>query len=93
VLTAFGGAGETPRKGGTLRVGMIAEPATLDMHWQLELTAQLIAGHYLERLYTQGQDYGVANTPPTPDQPRPVGCPYRMVGDSPGSDTQQSLAL
>lgn len=58
VATAFGGAGETPRKGGTLRVGMIAEPSTLDMHWEAEGIAQLIAGHYVESLYTQGQDYG-----------------------------------
>jgi peptide/nickel transport system substrate-binding protein len=58
VLTAFGGAEETPRKGGTLRVGMIAEASTLDMHWQPEGTAQLIARHYLEGLYTQGLDYG-----------------------------------
>jgi ABC-type transport system substrate-binding protein len=57
VLTAFGGAEETPHKGGTLRVGMIAEPSTLDMHWQPERTGQLIAGHYVEGLYTQGQDY------------------------------------
>jgi hypothetical protein len=52
VPTAFGGAGETPRKGGTLRVGMIAEPSTLDMHWQPEDTGRLIAGHYVEGLYT-----------------------------------------
>jgi len=58
VLTAFGGAGETPRKGGTIRVGMIAEPYTLDMHWQPEGTGQLIAYHFLEGLYTQGLDYG-----------------------------------
>jgi peptide/nickel transport system substrate-binding protein len=58
VLTAFGGAGETPRTGGTLRVGMIAEASTLDMHWQPEGTGQLIAYHFLEGLYTQGLDYG-----------------------------------
>ena len=58
VLTAFGGAGETPRKGGTLRVGLIAEASTLDMHWQPEGIAQLIGRHYVESLYTQGLDYG-----------------------------------
>jgi peptide/nickel transport system substrate-binding protein len=58
VLTAFGGAGETPSKGGTMRVGMIAEPYTLDMHWQPERSGQLIAYHFLEGLYTQGLDYG-----------------------------------
>jgi hypothetical protein len=52
VLTAFGGAGDTPRKGGTLRVGLNAEPSTLDMHWQPEDTGRLIAGHYVEGLYT-----------------------------------------
>ena len=50
VLTAFGGAAETPHKGGTLRVGMIAEPSTLDMHWQLEGIAQLIGYHFLESM-------------------------------------------
>jgi peptide/nickel transport system substrate-binding protein len=58
VATAFGAPDDTPRKGGTLRVGMIAEPSTLDMHWEAEGIAQLIAGHYVESLYTQGQDYG-----------------------------------
>jgi peptide/nickel transport system substrate-binding protein len=58
VLAAFGGAGETPRKGGTMRVGMTGEAPSLDMHWQPEGTGQLIAGHYVEGLYTQGQDYG-----------------------------------
>jgi peptide/nickel transport system substrate-binding protein len=58
VLTAFGGADETPRNGGTLRVGMIAEPPTLDIHWDPEDNGQLIAGHYVEGLYTQGLDYG-----------------------------------
>jgi hypothetical protein len=48
VLTAFGGAEETPHKGGTLRMGMTAEPSTLDMHWQPERTGQLIAGHYVK---------------------------------------------
>ena len=58
VGSALGQAGDAPRQGGTLRVATNV-PSTLDALWTT-VTGPL-AGHYLEGLYSMGQDYG-----PTP---------------------------
>jgi peptide/nickel transport system substrate-binding protein len=58
VGSALGQAGDTPRKGGTLRVAAY-EPRSLDGRWAEG--AGPLAQHYLEGLYSIGQDYG-----PTP---------------------------
>ena len=57
VATALGGAGEAPRKGGTLRVASVTEPASLDAHWNLTGFTRFIADNSLEGLYTEGLDY------------------------------------
>jgi ABC-type transport system substrate-binding protein len=55
---ARGGAADTPRKGGTLRV-TTEEPATLDLNWKTRsFETVVIAHHYLEGLYTMGLDGG-----------------------------------
>src|SRR5437870_3784392 len=54
---ALDGAGDTPRKGGTLRVVSTIEPPSLDAHeWGSVSTSNIIARHYLESLYTSGLD-------------------------------------
>jgi peptide/nickel transport system substrate-binding protein len=58
VGAALGYVGDASRKGGTLRVAT-TEPPTLDGLWRTE--AGPVAQHYLEGLYSIGQEYG-----PTP---------------------------
>jgi hypothetical protein len=53
-----GGAGETPGKGGTLRVAIDGEPPSLGPHWTTATVTHLIASHALEGLYTFGKDDG-----------------------------------
>ena len=55
--TDIGGAGDMPRRGGTLRVATLGEPPSLDAHWTTATITQVITYHYLEGLYTQGKDY------------------------------------
>jgi peptide/nickel transport system substrate-binding protein len=59
--TARGGTGETPRTGGTLRMAL-PQPGSLDLQWRAPtFYTWVITPHYLETLYTWGQDWG-----PTP---------------------------
>ena len=55
------GAQETPRTGGVLKVAMIGEPPTLDMHWTTAVLTQQIVWHVFETLYTY--DKGFAPIP------------------------------
>ena len=60
VGTALGQAGDTPRKGGTLRVAALSGGRlSLDAHWTRAWVVSFITSHYLEDLYTIGKDYGV----------------------------------
>src|SRR5712691_4265054 len=55
VGTALGGAGDTPRRGGTLRVAAQQTPS-LDPTWTSVIATIWISNHYVERLYTTGKD-------------------------------------
>ncbi len=57
VSTVLGGAGDTPRQGGTLRVAPVVLP-TLDPYWRDLAITWTLARHYLESLYTFGKDGG-----------------------------------
>ena len=61
VLTASPGAAqspaETPRAGGALKVAMIGEPPSLDMHWTTAVITQQIMWHVYETLYTYDKSF------------------------------------
>ena len=61
ILIAVGGvraaAQEQPRTGGTLRVAMIGEPPTLDLHWTSATIIYEITGHIYETLFTTDAKY------------------------------------
>jgi peptide/nickel transport system substrate-binding protein len=58
VGTALGAAGDTPRRGGTLRWALAVAWPTLDPHSVTTGATWVIANHFLESLYTLGQDGG-----------------------------------
>jgi peptide/nickel transport system substrate-binding protein len=41
-----------PRKGGVLRVGMLGEPPSLDLHWTTASITDILGNHVFEGLYT-----------------------------------------
>lgn len=45
-------APQTPKKGGVLRVGMLGEPPSLDLHWTTAAITDILANHIYEGLYT-----------------------------------------
>ena len=53
-LTALPGAAQAPqpRKGGVLRVAMIGEPPSIDMHWTTATITREIAANVFETLFT-----------------------------------------
>ncbi len=57
---AAGGArlvrAQTPKKGGTLRVGNLGEPPTLDAHWTTASITETLTNHLYEGLYTLDDD-------------------------------------
>jgi peptide/nickel transport system substrate-binding protein len=61
LLLAAGPAGaaaaEQPRKGGSLRVAMIGEPPTLDLHWSSGTIIYEITGHMYETLFSTDAKY------------------------------------
>jgi peptide/nickel transport system substrate-binding protein len=50
-------APETPRMGGVLKVAMIGEPPSLDLHWTTAVITQQISWHVFETLYTYDRNY------------------------------------
>lgn len=50
-------AQDQPRRGGTLRVAMIGEPPTLDLHWSSATIIYEITGHIYETLFTTDAKY------------------------------------
>jgi len=61
LLLAAGGAWaagqDEPRKGGSLRIAMIGEPPTLDLHWASGTIIYEITGHIYETLFTTDVKY------------------------------------
>ncbi len=45
------------KSGGTLRIAILGEPPALDPHWTTATLTEIIAGHYLEGLYTRDKNY------------------------------------
>src|SRR4029453_2309680 len=56
-LAAALAADEQPRAGGILRVAMIGEPPTLDLHKTTAVIVQQITWHVYETLYTYDKNY------------------------------------
>ena len=54
---AQGQAQETPRSGGVLKVAMIGEPPSLDLHWTTAVITQEITFHVYEGLFTYDRNY------------------------------------
>jgi peptide/nickel transport system substrate-binding protein len=54
-------APQTPKKGGVLRVGMLGEPPSLDLHWTTAAITDILANHIYEGLYALDE-----NRRPTP---------------------------
>jgi peptide/nickel transport system substrate-binding protein len=57
VVTALAAASaasaqDTPRRGGVLRVGILGEPPSLDLHWTTAAITDIIMNHVYEGLYT-----------------------------------------
>ncbi|MGH6689179.1 MAG: ABC transporter substrate-binding protein [Gammaproteobacteria bacterium] len=50
-------AQETPRTGGVLKVAMIGEPPSLDLHWTTAVITQQITWHVYEALYTYDRNF------------------------------------
>ena len=50
-------APETPRMGGVLKVAMIGEPPSLDLHWTTAVITQQISWHVFETLYTYDRNF------------------------------------
>ena len=51
------GAGVEPRAGGVLKVAMIGEPPSLDLHWTTAVITQQITWHVYETLYTYDKGF------------------------------------
>ena len=43
---------EAQKKGGTLRVGILGEPPSLDVHWTTATITETLGNHIYEGLYT-----------------------------------------
>src|SRR5512134_2114420 len=54
---AWAAGQDEPRKGGSLRVAMIGEPPTLDLHWSSGTIIYEITGHIYETLFTTDVKY------------------------------------
>jgi peptide/nickel transport system substrate-binding protein len=52
VLAAFPLAAQAQKKGGTIRVGNLGEPPTLDAHWTTASITETLTNHIYEGLYT-----------------------------------------
>jgi peptide/nickel transport system substrate-binding protein len=50
-------AQETPRSGGVLKVAMIGEPPSLDLHWTTAVITQEITFHVYEGLFTYDRNF------------------------------------
>ncbi|HWT81252.1 MAG TPA: ABC transporter substrate-binding protein, partial [Candidatus Methylomirabilis sp.] len=50
------GAGETPKKGGIIRVGILGEPPAMDPHWTTASITETLTNHIYEGLYTLDDD-------------------------------------
>ncbi len=48
---------ETPRMGGVLKVALIGEPPSLDLHWTAAVITQQITWHIYEALYTYDRNF------------------------------------
>jgi len=48
---------ETPRMGGVLKVALIGEPPSLDLHWTTAVITQQITWHIYETLYTYDRNF------------------------------------
>src|SRR5262244_4250469 len=49
-------AADAPRKGGTIHVGNLGEPPTLDAHWTTASITETLTNHIYEGLYTLDDD-------------------------------------
>jgi peptide/nickel transport system substrate-binding protein len=56
VLAAASFAAEAQKKGGTIRVGNLGEPPTLDAHWTTASITETLTNHIYEGLYTLDDD-------------------------------------
>ncbi len=57
-LVAPGSAlGQTPKRGGVLRVGNLGEPPALDAHWTTASLTEALTNHIYEGLYSLDDDY------------------------------------
>ncbi len=56
-LAPAAAAQEQPKIGGVLRVGMIGEPPSLDLHWTTAVITQQITWHIYEMLYTYDRSF------------------------------------
>jgi len=52
LLAALPSGAQPPRRGGVLRVGILGEPPSLDIHWTTAAITDIIANHLFEGLYT-----------------------------------------
>ena len=57
ILSSPPAAQESPRGGGVLKVAMIGEPPTLDLHWTTAVITQEITFHVYESLFTYDAGY------------------------------------
>ena len=51
------GAQEQPRTGGVLKVALIGEPPSLDLHWTTAVITQQVTWHVFETLFTYDRSY------------------------------------
>jgi len=52
VIVGAAAGAEAQKKGGALRVGILGEPPSLDLHWTTAAITDIIANHIYEGLYT-----------------------------------------
>jgi peptide/nickel transport system substrate-binding protein len=56
-LLLLAGPAEAQRKGGTLRIGNLGEPPTLDAHWTTATLTEVLTNHLYEGLYALDEGY------------------------------------